>query len=471
MFDWFWEFLYGITKSLLRLIDGLISCANKLCGIETVNIAGTETDLVTYMLRSDIISNGFKIAAVLGFIVLIFFTIARIIMVVTKEKPDMSPAQVAVKAFKTLLLFLFVPLIMLTLVWSLNTLMGVVYAATRNGTQGLGNFLFGAFSQDAHVENQYLYERIVSGAESYMDTDLVSSAIKLKDFDFLFSWITGLVLLFTLANALVQFVDRAISVGVLFVVSPFSVASSVLDDGNRFKLWREQLLVKFISGYGIILYLNVYCLLVSIITPSSVVFFESGFLNGIFKLLIIIGGAFAMQKSAALIGNLIGSGAGSREHMDSALTRLGMGAVGGGFKLLGKGLWSGGKKLFGGKKKDEDKDSSKGKDKSDEDQNNPNEGDKMDEDPKYGDKKDLSGKLKNEGAASPAANDKKDDKKDDKSGEGSDGAKDNASGDKFNANDDLNKSRSDTVKDSLENFESIGSINDDDDDEDWEDLR
>ena len=47
MFDWFWEFLYGISKSLLRLIDGLISCTNKLCGIETVNIGGTETDLVS----------------------------------------------------------------------------------------------------------------------------------------------------------------------------------------------------------------------------------------------------------------------------------------------------------------------------------------------------------------------------------------------------------------------------------------
>ena len=123
MFDWFWEFLYGISKSLMRLIDGLIACTNKLCGIETVNIGGTETDLVSYMLRSDALANGFKIAAILGFIVLIFFTIARIIMVVMKDKQEISPAKVAGKAFKSLLLFLFVPLIMLTVVWALNTMM------------------------------------------------------------------------------------------------------------------------------------------------------------------------------------------------------------------------------------------------------------------------------------------------------------------------------------------------------------
>ena len=218
MFDWFWEFLYGISKSLLRLIDGLISCTNKLCGIETVNIGGTETDLVSYMLRSEAMSNGFKIAAVLGFVVLIFFTIARIVMVVLKEKPDMSPIRVAGKAFKSLLLFLFVPAIMLTLVWALNTLMNALYQATMNGSQSLGTFLFRAFSQDAEIVNQSVYDQIVSGKDLYLDTDLVWQAIELSDFDFIFSWISGIALLFTLAGALIQFVDRAISIGVLFVV-------------------------------------------------------------------------------------------------------------------------------------------------------------------------------------------------------------------------------------------------------------
>ncbi|MBQ7642550.1 MAG: hypothetical protein IJS67_01485, partial [Clostridia bacterium] len=354
MFDWFWEFLYGITKSFLRLIDGLISCTNKLCGIESVTINGQETDLISFMLRSDALASGFKIAAVIGFIVLIFFTIARIIMVIVKEKPDMSPGQVAIKSFKSLLLFLFVPAIMLITVWALNTLMTALYAATVNGSQSLGTFLFGAFSQDAEILSQTTYDNILASASAYADTDLVAQAIELSDFDFLFSWITGLALLLTLANALVQFVDRAISIGVLFLVSPFSIASSVLDDGGRFKLWREQILVKFMAGYGIILYLNIYCLLISIITPDTVVFYESGFLNNLFKLLIIIGGGFAMQRGSDLIGNLIGPGAGSRELMDASLGRWGAAAAMGGLKLLGKGAVAGGKKLFGGKK-DEDK--------------------------------------------------------------------------------------------------------------------
>ena len=396
MFDWFWEFLYGISKSILRLIDGLISCANKLCGIESVNIGGTETDLVSYMLRSEALANGFKIAAVLGFVVLIFFTIARIIMVVLKEKPDMSPIKVAGKAFKALLLFMFVPAIMLTLVWALNTIMNALYQATMNGSQSLGTFLFHAFSQDAEILNQSIYDQIISGKDLYLNTDTVSAAIELSDFDFIFSWIAGIALLFTLAGALIQFVDRAISIGVLFMVSPFSIASSVLDDGGRFKLWREQVLIKFVSGYGIILYLNIYCLLISLIAPSDVVFFEGSFINNLFKLIIIIGGGFAMQKASALLGNLVGAGAGSREMMDNALGRLGSAAAIGGLKLAGKGIMAGGKKLFGGKKDSGSKDAKKeGESGADENQNNGNEGDKLDQDPKYNDSKDIGDKMKN----------------------------------------------------------------------------
>ena len=453
MFDWFWEFLYGITKSLLRLIDGLISCTNKLCGIEPVNIDGTDTDLISYMLRSDTLSNGFRIAAVVGFIVLIFFTIARIIMVIIKEKPDVSPGQVAVKAFKTLLLFFFVPAIMLTLVWALNTLMGVLYEATRNGAGSIGSFLFGAFSQDAEIANQTAYDAIVSGAHSYMDTDFVWEAIDLKDFDFIFSWITGLVLLFTLAIALVQFVDRAISIGVLFLVSPFSIASNVLDDGGKFKLWREQILLKFMSGYGIILYLNIYCLLISLITPSDVVFFDSGFLNGLFKLLIIIGGGYAMQRSSALIGNLIGPGAGSRELMDQSLGRLGAAAVMGGLRLAGKGIMAGGKKLFGGNDKNKGKESGDDKEKNEGESNNPNEGEKLNEDPKYGDKNGVADKLKN-GTDGPTDN-----KSGSNNSDSGSGSRREADTNNFNfGKSQTNQTAANQITEALKNKSSLGTI-------------
>ncbi|MBP5610919.1 MAG: hypothetical protein J6X72_06250, partial [Clostridia bacterium] len=206
---------------------------------------------------------------------------------------------------------------------------------------------------------------------------------------------------------LIQFVECAISIGVLFLVAPFSIASSVLDDGGRFKLWREQVLLKFVSGYGIILYLNIYCLLISVISPSDVVFFEGAFLNNLFKLLVIIGGGFALQRGSALVGNLIGPGAGSRELMDASLGRLGAAAAMGTLKLAGKGIMAGGKKLFG-KKDDKNGKADGASGKEDEKKNDGNEGEGLDKNPKYNDSDDVKNKLKNnnseEGTPPPPAN-------------------------------------------------------------------
>ena len=340
MFNWFWRFLYGISRSLFRIIDGLAACANKLCGIESIYINGTETDFLTYIIKSDVIANGFRIAVVAGLIVLVFFTIARIIFVITKEKPDVTPGQVCIKAFKTVLLFLFVPAIMITSIWIMSVLMNALYKATMNGAPTLGTFLFSAFSQDCEVYNQIGLDEILSGAHSYSDTYFVSDVIDVSDFDFIFSWIASLAIIVFLAKAMITFVDRAITIAILFIVSPFSLASSVLDDGVRAKLWREQVLVKFISAFGIILYINVYCLVVSLVVPKNVVFFDNSFVNNLFKVVVILGGAFAIQKSVSILGNLVSAGAGSREMMDTSLADYGGRFMKWGLGKAGGAIWN-----------------------------------------------------------------------------------------------------------------------------------
>ena len=340
MFNWFWRFLYGISRSLFRIIDGLAACANKLCGIESIYVNGTETDFLTYIIRSDAITNGFRIAVVAGLIVLVFFTIARIIFVITKEKPDVTPGQVCIKALKTVLLFLFVPAIMITLIWIMSVLMNALYKATMNGAPTLGTFLFSAFSPDCEVYNQIGLDEILTGKHSYTDTHFVSEVIDVSDFDFIFSWIASLAIIVFLAKAMITFVDRAITIAILFIVSPFSLASSVLDDGARAKLWREQVLVKFISAFGIILYINVYCLVVSLVVPRDVTFFDNSFVNNLFKVVIILGGAFAIQKSVSILGNLVSAGAGSREMMDTSLADYGGRFMKWGLGKAGGALWN-----------------------------------------------------------------------------------------------------------------------------------
>ncbi len=334
MFDWFWNFLYSLTKSILRIIDGLMACANKLCGIEDITVDGESTDFLTYLLKSSEVQNAFIVAAVLGLVVLVFFTVLSIIRLIAKEKPDMTPAQVCVKAFKSVLIFMFIPAIMLIGTWVANVFMQALYKATLTDGTSVGSFLFTAFADEAWY-NADDAAKFINGTYNYLDTDVVRLYLDLEEYDFFASWVAGIVILWNIAWALLVFVDRAISIVILYIVSPFSVASSVIDDGSHFKLWREQMLTKYFVGFGTILAVNIYCLIVVLVMKSSMQFFPSSFLNYLCKILFIIGGSLTMKKAMALIGNLVSSGGGSNELRDNVFAGNALGGVfSGGLKTI-----------------------------------------------------------------------------------------------------------------------------------------
>lgn len=327
MFDWFYDFLYSISKTIFRLIDGLMMCANKLCGTDDVTIDGESTDFLTYLFRSEQVAFAFKVAALICIIVLVFFTIFAIVRSITKDKVEGSPGQICFKALKAFLMFLFVPAIMLGSIWVGNTIMMAMYQATTTGSASIGCFLFGAFAQDGGMSSTAI-EQFTNGTLDYNNTEKVWEHMDLSNFSFFFSWLAGGVVLFTMASALFLFVDRVISIIILFIVAPFSISTFVLDDGAHFKLWRDQMLVKFFTGYGCIIALNIYVMIVQLTLNPALVFFpDSDFGNLVMKLLLIGGGALTLKKSMALIGNLVASGAGSMELRDNAISGAGLAGI------------------------------------------------------------------------------------------------------------------------------------------------
>ena len=342
MFDWFWNFLYMISKTIFRLIDGLILCANKLCGIDAISFDGEETDFLSYLLFSSEVGFAFRVSAILATILLVIFTVFMIIRTISKDKVEGTPVQIAIKAFKTLLMFFLVPVVMIAFMTIGNAFVTALYGATVHSASSPGAFLFSAFAQDGGMELEKV-ELFRTGEWDYNNTDLVAAHMTLSDFPFFFSWLAGGVVLFGVGSAMLIFVDRVLSIVILYIAAPISISTSVLDDGARFKLWRDQFLSKFIMGYGMILAINIYAMVCGLVTKPGFVFFPeegSEFLNLIMKLLIIGGGALTMQKSMALVGNLVSQGAGSNELRDNAfsmgsLARMAKGVTGKALGLAG----------------------------------------------------------------------------------------------------------------------------------------
>ena len=318
MFNWVWDLLYGISKSIFAIIDNLLACANMLCGIQPVKYQNTDMDFMTFLIRNKNIYYGFVSAVLIGVILVFIFAAFAVIRSMSSEKDSMTPGQIVVKVGKTLLTFIFIPAALMLLIFLVNTLMNSLYMATQGGSQdGLGRFLAGAFGQNAYSgNNPYFY---LEEGFNYRSTGSVKSYLDLSDYDFFFSWIAGICILIALASSLLMFVDRAISIVILFIVSPISMSTAILDDGQRFKLWRDQFLVKFLTGYGCIIGINIYALVIAAITQNDLVFFEDNTLNNVMKIAIIVGGGVSMNRLMALIGNLISAGAGSNELRDNAI--------------------------------------------------------------------------------------------------------------------------------------------------------
>lgn len=117
-----------------------------------------------------------------------------------------------------------------------------------------------------------------------------------------------MVILVMFVMSAVMFVQRIFDIILLYIVSPASVSTIPLDDGGRFRIWREMLVSKVLSAYGIILSMNIFFLVVPQI--SQITFFGNAFKDGIVQLLFVIGGAFSITKANMIIAQLTGSNAG-----------------------------------------------------------------------------------------------------------------------------------------------------------------
>ena len=352
MFNWFWEFLYGMIKVPLFCIDVILMIARKLCGIDPVQIekevngeiVTEDVDLLSYFMQGETILNAFGYVCLFGFILLFLFTAFRLIRDQITFYDKKSPVRVCLDAAKIILMFLLVPAIMIAGMSFVSTIMRGIYEATANGNSGLGGSMFVIFAEEAYTgpaeDKQAVLdafrtcslEDYLSGASdySYYNTDKVADSFNLSKFNFFLGFVGSFSVVILLGLTLLSFVERIISLVLLFIVAPLPMSASPLDDGERFKTWREQTINKFITAYGGLLALNIFSLMLPMI--ANINFFPlqgtvGGVVNGIARLLFIIGGAFACRRGMVLIGNLVSRGAGSQDLMDQSHLSGGMASL------------------------------------------------------------------------------------------------------------------------------------------------
>ncbi len=335
MFNWFWKLLYNLAKTILYCIDFLLDFAKMLAGIAPVTVEGKETELTAYFLQSESVMDAFKLVSLIGIVLLFLFTAFAVTRSIGRLGEGKSALMVCMDGAKAILYMLLIPAIMIIGTMFVSAVMTSVFNATSDGASSLGGRLFTLIADEAYdydgmskAEAFSHFKNREVGFDYYSNTDVAQYCDR-SEMNYFLAFVGGFCILILLVKPMLIFVERTVGLVLLFIVAPLSASSAVLDDGARFKLWREQVINKFLVAYGALISLNVFMILVDVI--YDIEFFTSGntgLKNGLARMLFVIGGAAACKQGPVIIGNLVNQGAGSQYAQDQANMRRPFGAIG-----------------------------------------------------------------------------------------------------------------------------------------------
>lgn len=194
-----------------------------------------------------------------------------------------------------------------------------------------------------------LRDKNLVGFEKEDSNYRISPTVDLDSFNFLTAYLVVIVMIVALVFCMLGLVKRVFDIVMLFITLPLISATIPLDDGARFKSWRDTVVSKVVLAYGAVLSVNVFLLIMPLINGLQ---FEdlgwNGFLENLFKIFLMMGGALSINGGQLLLSRLMGTSAEeSREMAHSARALLGGMGMAGGLMRGAKNMIIGGTNKYG----------------------------------------------------------------------------------------------------------------------------
>lgn len=320
--DWIFELLYAVQKSIAFIIDFIKDVFYILAGIEPINVNGKKTDILSNFLLSDMVKKSFFYILLIAVVLLVVFVIIAIIRSeYANGENKKSKTIILGKAFQSFIIFLTIPFLLVAGITLSNTVVKSVnqsmnpYVLESGQEATIGGQLLVTSGYYAYVgeesERAEIEIKFITGELDYNNKTVVSQYYELRDLDFFVGILGGLVILVMFVMSSITFIQRIFDIILLYIISPISVSTIPVDDGNRFRIWKEMLIAKVLGAYGVILSMNLFFIVIPQV--QQIVFFSNAFKDGIIKILFLIGGAFAVTKANLVIAQLTGNQAGGNE--------------------------------------------------------------------------------------------------------------------------------------------------------------
>ncbi len=151
--------------------------------------------------------------------------------------------------------------------------------------------------------------------ENYKNIPNVLLYFDLSRFDYLMGGWTAIFLCVILFLCFLTVIRRIFEIILLYLVSPYFVAMMPLDDGEKFKQWFGMFAGKLFTGYGTVVLMKIYLMLMPLILRGGITAENMGAESRIvMAALYVMGGAWTVYKSGSMLTGLVNESAGRMEQ-------------------------------------------------------------------------------------------------------------------------------------------------------------
>lgn len=302
---------------LLQLIDGLMEIFSAISGVATVNYHGKQVNIVEFIIGDSTVGAIFWCIFITAVGLTCIFTIVGLVKNMVANNRTVST--IVGKFFLALLgtmAMLAVVILGILIANSLLQLLARIFQIDNNTK--LSTAIFNACVADwvngYSASNTDITSLSVSQILGGYNAALFgiwptswkcNGMVNPNTFMYLPALIAGIALGIALIIAVLNLAKRIYEIVFAYFTMPVSMSTLPLDDGARFKNWREMFVTKIVLAYGAVLAVNIFIIILPIINQMHIDG-VSDFANSLFTLFMIVGGAMIIPAGQTLFARLFG---------------------------------------------------------------------------------------------------------------------------------------------------------------------
>lgn len=362
----FYKALLWLAIAVLRVVDTIFDLFKFLSGIDKVGFGqGDQTQDIL-----SVFTGNAGVVKVFALIVLIGVGVGAVFTMISMSKNMVTgkktQGKIFTQYFGSIMGMLIAFMVLILAIVAVSTVLGLVSSAFKVGRQVEGEESLSVGSEiitvivnaddpsnpgqklkiNIHQENghdvsiSHVVDKIVGkfGPNTWTGWEDIDKGLQtgseplfpggsnaIRAFPYFITLLCAGVLLWCSFSAVLSLIVRLFDIVFLQLAMPLSLACYPLDDGARFKLWRETMISKLVLAFGTIISVNVYLILINPIMKITLP--NKAELENFFRILLVVCGGFTISAGQMLFARLMGTDASEGRQMQQNF-RSAMGGLG-----------------------------------------------------------------------------------------------------------------------------------------------